>query len=479
MDNSHFGCFGGICLVTIQETEKKERGLLAVNRAKELGRPILISEVHKMDMINPLTFFNVGKDRYSGERFFWKDPADEIVLIGLGISKQIQSDQATDRFFHVEREWKNFLEESLIFNPYTKIGVGPLMFGGFSFDPYKEKTDLWSKYADSLFHIPKYLLSIIDGETYLTTNIVFTPNDDLSLFSKIVEERNQLLLSLKRNDPGKCAALLETNEISPEKWKQAVDGVVKELTNGPLKKVVLARELRLVFNDQVVSDTVLDHLYTQQPASFIFAFESNGDCFIGASPERLVKKHGSEVYSTCLAGSISRGSTEEEDRILGQTLLNDQKNLIEHGFVVEMIKEALEESCEEIILPDKPQLMKNRDIQHLYTPVIGKCNKDASLLLLVERLHPTPALGGLPKKAAVEKIRQVEELDRGFYGAPLGWVDYKQNGEFAVSIRCGLLQGNEASLFAGCGVVADSNSESEYLETSLKFTPMLRALGGK
>ena len=465
-------------MVTIQETEIKERGLLAVNRVKELGRPILISEVHKMDVINPLSFFNAGKDRYCGERFFWKDPADEIVLIGLGISKQIQSDQATDRFFHVEKEWKVFLEDSIIFNPYTEIGVGPLMFGGFSFDPYKEKTDLWSKYADSLFHIPKYLLSIIDGETYLTTNIVFTSNDDLSLFSKIVEERNQLLRSLKQNDLAKCAALLETNEISPEKWKQAVDGVVKELKNGPLKKVVLARELRLVFNKQVEADAVLDRLYTEQPASFIFAFESNGDCFIGASPERLVKKQANEVYSTCLAGSIPRGKTEKEDQQLGQLLLNDQKNLIEHGFVVEMIKEALEESCEEIILPDKPQLMKIRDIQHLYTPVIGKCHKDASLLLLVERLHPTPALGGLPKNEAVVKIRQVEDLDRGFYAAPLGWVDYRKNGEFAVSIRSGLIQGDEVSLFAGCGVVADSNSEDEYLETSLKFKPMLRALGG-
>jgi menaquinone-specific isochorismate synthase len=216
----------------------------------------------------------------------------------------------------------------------------------------------------------------------------------------------------------------------------------------------------------------------QQHESFIFAFESNGDCFIGASPERLVKKQGDEVYSTCLAGSISRGKTEEEDHKLGQLLLTDQKNLIEHGFVVEMIKEALEESCEEIILPDQPQLMKIRDIQHLYTPVIGKCHKDASLLLLVERLHPTPALGGLPKEEAVVKIRQVEDLDRGFYAAPLGWVDYRKNGEFAVSIRSGLIQENEVSLFAGCGVVADSDSESEYLETSLKFKPMLRALGG-
>ncbi len=479
MDNSHFGCFGGICLVTIQEIEIKERGLLAVSRAKELGRPILVSEVHKMDPVNPLAFFNAGKELYCGERFFWKDPTDEIVLVGLGISKQIQSDQATDRFFHVEKEWEDFLKNSLIFNTYTDIAVGPVMFGGFSFDPLKEKTELWSKYADSLFHIPKYLLSIIKGQTYLTTNTVCTPHDDLSLFSKIIEERNLILHSIKSSHQNNTASLLETIEISPDQWKESVDEVVKELTNGLLKKVVLARELRLIFDDQVGAENVLNRLYNQQHESFIFAFESNGDCFIGASPERLVKKSGNEIFSTCLAGSISRGETEQEDRLLGEKLLNDQKNLIEHRYVVEMIKEALEESCEELILPDKPQLMKIRDIQHLYTPVIGKCYKDTSLLQLVERLHPTPALGGLPKNAAVEKIRQVEALDRGFYAAPLGWVDYQRNGEFAVSIRSGLLQGEEASLFAGCGVVADSEAESEYLETSLKFTPMLRALGGK
>ncbi|WP_066063216.1 isochorismate synthase [Neobacillus soli] len=466
-------------MVTIQETEIKERGLLAVKRAKELGRPILISEVHQMDTINPLSFFNAGKDCYRGERFFWRDPSDEIVLIGLGISKQIQSDQATDRFFHVENEWGDFLKDSLIFNTYTEVGIGPVLFGGFTFDPLKEKTDLWSKYADSLFHLPKYLLSIIKGKTYLTTNTTYTPNDDYSLLGKVIEERNQIVNSLKDFKRVTPSTLLQTREIAPEKWKKSVDEVVKELTDSPLKKVVLARELRLEFNGQVEAEDVLENLYKQQQESFIFAFESNGDCFIGASPERLVKKQGNEVFSTCLAGSISRGKTAEEDRMLGQTLLNDQKNLIEHGFVVEMIKEALEESCEEIILPDKPQLMTIRDIQHLYTPVIGKCHKDSSLLLLVERLHPTPALGGLPKNAAVEKIRQVEELDRGFYAAPLGWVDYRQNGEFAVSIRSGLLQGDEVSLFAGCGIVADSDSESEYLETSLKFRPMLRALGGE
>ncbi|MFF2449181.1 isochorismate synthase MenF [Neobacillus sp. NPDC058068] len=466
-------------MVTIQETEINERGPLAVKRAKELSKPILVSEVHKIDTVNPLAFFKAGKERFCGERFFWKDPTDEIVLVGLGISKQIQSDQVTDRFFHVEKEWEKFLKDSLIYNTYTEIAVGPVMFGGFSFDPLKEKTELWSKYADSLFHIPKYLLSIIKGQAYLTTNTICTPHDDLSLFSKIIEERNLILHSLTTNYRAKSTSLIRTNEIMPEKWKESVDGVVKELTNGTLKKVVLARELRLIFDGQIEAENVLDRLFSQQQESFIFAFESNGDCFIGASPERLVKKQGNEIFSTCLAGSISRGETEQEDRLLGEKLLTDQKNLIEHQYVVEMIKEALEESCHEMILPDKPQLMKIRDIQHLYTPVIGKCHKDTSLMLLVERLHPTPALGGLPKDAAVEKIRQVEVLDRGFYAAPLGWADYRRNGEFAVSIRSGLLQGEEASLFAGCGVVADSEAESEYLETSLKFTPMLRALGGK
>lgn len=466
-------------MVTIQESEIIERGLAAVQHAKKLGRQVLLSEVHKVGTMNPLVFFKQWKKRFLGERFFWKDPKDEIVLVGLGISHQIQTDQAADRFFHVEQEWRSLLKESLVFNPFSEVGAGPCVFGGFSFDPYKEKTELWSKYADALFYLPKYLFSFIHGEAYLTTNIVLTANDDESLLTKVREERNQLLRIKQETNSAKQASLLKTKEISAENWKESVTTVVEELTNGPLKKIVLARELRLIFNSQVEAEEILENLYLQQHESFLFAFEANGDCFIGASPERLVKKQGNEIFSTCLAGSISRGDTAVEDRILGETLLNDQKNLIEHQYVVEMIKEALEEACDEIILPDKPQLMKIRDIQHLYTPVIGKCHQDTSLLLLVERLHPTPALGGLPKKEAIEKIRQIEELDRGLYAGPIGWLDYRGNGEFAVAIRSGLIQGNEASLFAGCGVVADSDAESEYQETGLKFRPMLRALGGK
>lgn len=479
MDGSFYRCFGGISLVTIQETDIKEKVMAALTKAKKLDRPILVSVVNKIDDIDPLLFFKKGREQFLGERFFWKDPTDEIVLVGMGIAKQIQSDQASDRFFHVEKEWQDFLAEAQTYNPYDENGLGPIIFGGFSFDPFKQKTELWSKFSHSQFHVPKYLLSIIRGKTFLTSNILCSKHDDPALFQAVAKEMQELFsLKGQEKDQPSCR-LIDTNVISPKEWRETVDTVVQDLKNGPLKKVVLARELRLIFDQDIPCETVLSTLLKEQHNSYTFAFESNGDCFIGASPERLIKKQGDNVFSTCLAGSIPRGKTTEDDQILGEQLLEDRKNRTEHQYVVDMIKEALEESCEDVILPDKPQLMKLKNIQHLYTPVIGKCKKGASLLLLVERLHPTPALGGLPKKEAVEKIRQVEELDRGFYAAPLGWIDYKGNGEFAVSIRSGLIQGKEASLFAGCGIVADSDAESEFMETSLKFRPMLTALGGK
>lgn len=143
-----------------------------------------------------------------------------------------------------------------------------------------------------------------------------------------------------------------------------------------------------------------------------------------------------------------------------------------------MIKNAMKESCIRISSPTQPDILKMRDIQHLYTPVRGVAKENVSLLTVVDRLHPTPALGGQPKQKAYEIIRELEVLDRGWYGSPVGWLDTKDNGEFAVAIRSGLINSNNASLFAGCGIVGDSEPESEYTETMIKFRPMLSALGG-
>jgi menaquinone-specific isochorismate synthase len=468
----------GYFLVTIQETELIKGIRLAINRSKQLNQPILVSEVHKIDSINPLSFYYTGRKLFRGERFFWKDPSDKTIIVGLGKMMQIQSDQSTDRFFHVEREWQQFLENAIISKDFKVHGVGPTIFGGFSFDPLKPRTRLWSKFSHSLFHLPKYMLSIMDGQAYLTTNIVCTKNDDESLADKITDERTEILAHVVKPTFEKWHLPFKIEEINPEPWKQSVEILVKDLQKGTLKKVVLARELRLIFNQQIKVEQVLNSLLTEQKESFVFAFESNGDCFIGASPERLIKKDGDRLFSTCLAGSIARGTSKSEDQQLGELLLSDQKNLNEHKFVVDMIRSAMDEYCSEITIPKEPQLMKMRYIQHLFTPVSGISKLDSSLLKVVEHLHPTPALGGMPKNEAIEKIREVEELDRGYYAAPIGWLDQNGNGEFAVAIRSGLIQGNEASLFAGCGIVENSDAEDEFLETRIKFRPMLNALGG-
>ncbi|MBY0122864.1 isochorismate synthase MenF [Bacillus sp. S/N-304-OC-R1] len=465
-------------MVTLTETELKEGILEAIDRAKALSKPILVSEVQEINHIDPLAFFTAGREDFFGERFFWKDPTDETFIAGLGICGQIQSDQAAGRFFHVEKEWERFIQDAIIYNRFQVDGIGPMMFGGFSFDPIKKKSKLWAKFSDSLFHIPTFMYSEVQGKGYLTTNVLCTQHDDESLIEVVQSERQRLFDSLLNSQNNEVHQLIKEEEIQPEEWKETVRTIVEELKQGSLEKVVLARETRLFFDKKIQAEYVLSQLLKLQRESFIFAFESNGDCFIGASPERLIKMSGKSLFTTCLAGSIARGKTEEEDKQFGEELLNDPKNLIEHQYVVEMIKEAMEETCEEVLLPEKTHLLKMRDIQHLYTPVIGKAKEDTSLLLLVDRLHPTPALGGLPKQAAVERIREIEDLDRGFYGAPLGWLDYRGNGEFAVSIRSGLIQKDEASIFAGCGVVKDSNPDSEYIETKIKFRPMLTALGG-
>lgn len=468
-----------VYLVTIQKTELKEGILKGIEKAKKSSASILVSNVQKIESIKPLSFFSTGI-KYYGERFFWKHSSEEFYIVGLGICKQIITDQAADRFFLVEKEWKRLMETAIVHKNEEIQGTGPTAFGCFSFDPLKEKTPLWTKFSDSIFYIPRYMLTIIKGQMYLTTNVICTYHDDQSVAKKIEREIQEILGGAGNEyENFDDNPLYKKIAIKPEEWKAAVTSIAQDLKNSSsLKKVVLARELRLVFNKKIAVEKVLQSLLKEQHDSFIFAFEANGDCFIGATPERLVKKEKDQVFSACLAGSIARGKTEEEDFELGNSLLRDKKNMIEHQYVVDMIKDAMDETCSEVIIPERPRLFKLKHIQHLYTPVIGKADQDTSFLTLVERLHPTPALGGLPKNEAMLKIREVEDLDRGLYAGPVGWFDHKGNGDFSVAIRSGLIQNNEVSIFAGCGVVQDSVADSEFEETNIKFKPMLSALGG-
>jgi menaquinone-specific isochorismate synthase len=419
-------------------------------------------------------FFSAGKKVPFQTRCFWSNPTNDTIIVGLGESYSISVNQSTEHFKIVEEKWRNLIQNQIIIDNNLPYSAGPILMGGFSFDPLKQRTSLWDHFDDAKFVLPTIMLSVYKGRTFLTRNIICEPTGASS--TEISLEQVKLLFEEENRFQHTTSFTKE--EIEPVEWMESVRDAAKKVRSGEVEKVVLAREIKLHFENEIQASHVLARLKEEQPMSYLFAIEYGESCFIGASPERLIKKKGEEFLTTCLAGSIRRGKTTSEDEKLEAELLGDSKNLHEHDVVVQMIKKAMENSCTSISAPSHPGILKMRDIQHLYTPVKGIAKQNISLLTMVDRLHPTPALGGQPKQKAIEIIRELEILDRGWYGSPVGWLDSNDNGEFAVAIRSGLLNEEKASLFAGCGIVGDSEPESEYKETMIKFTPMLSALGG-
>ncbi len=467
----------GNTLAAVTQHDLLERLESAKLKAQITQQAILVSHRVQVDTVDPLVVFSNGNRLYEGQRSYWSDASNEMTLVGMGEAKKFDID-GEERFSTIKNEWESIVAEQLedYETPYV-FGTGPMMLGGFSFDTKKDKTPLWTNYSDASFVLPVHLYSCFQNKAYMTTNLFVQPDSDVvQVFEESMKEK-ALLLKRSAIDESEDRHYTLT-EIEPEQWKDTVAETTSMIKEGKIEKVVLAREVIAETDEKISVTSTLQRLELEQPNSFIFAFERGHKCFLGASPERLVQKQDSEVLSTCLAGSIKRGTFLEEDEHLGAQLLSDDKNREEHAFVVEMIRDALEEVAGSVDVPDGPTLYKGRDIQHLYTPVVVKQAKDVPLMDVVQRLHPTPALGGFPQKESVEIIREHEKLDRGWYSSPVGWIDANDQGEFAVAIRSGLINENHVSLFAGCGIVADSDPESEYEETQIKLKPMLSALGG-
>lgn len=462
-------------MITIKKPKLLYEKLVeGVHKARQLNRPIIVSMASKVTNEDALAFFSVCNNKID-TRTFWADPKRELILIGISSEVSLEA-SGINRFSELNSEWKKLTKDAVIVSDESIPATGPTILGGFSFDPLKEKTELWRSFPDAKLILPKYMLTIYKGTASLTTNFLLSETDNPGeIAEKSERERKSLFHPKTAREEINCSSFIK-EEINPQSWIKTVEKTTEEIKKHKLKKVVLARELRLFSNTPFSPEMTLQRLLDEQTSSFVFAFENGGDCFIGATPERLAKREYDHILFTCLAGSMKRGETNEEDEQLGNYLLHDHKNRYEHQLVVDMITEVAQHMCQDVEVPDGPTLFKSRHIQHLFTPISARATHH-SLLSIIEAMHPTPALGGYPKNVGVEKIRHIEELDRGWYAAPIGWLDYQGNGEFAAAIRSALLQGNEASLFAGVGLVADSDPMSEYEETLIKFKPMLSALG--
>ncbi|MGI8778165.1 MAG: isochorismate synthase [Acidimicrobiales bacterium] len=256
-------------------------------------------------------------------------------------------------------------------------------------------------------------------------------------------------------------------------WTAAVHDAVARIARGPLAKVVLAREVVVDADRAFDRRQILARLRGGDPTSFTYAVGG----FVGASPELLVRRRGDQVLSRPMAGTTTRGVTPDDDDRMVAALAASPKEASEHALVVGAVREALEPVCDALVAADRPDAVRLATVTHLATTVTGHLAEPApSALALAGLLHPTPAVGGLPRADALAAIAELEAFDRGLYAGPVGWVDSRGDGDWAVALRCARLDGTRARLVAGAGIMADSDPDAEWAETEAKLEPMLRAL---
>jgi menaquinone-specific isochorismate synthase len=377
-------------------------------------------------------------------------------LVGWGEAARLTLPAGTDRFTAGEKWLRELFHDAQVADEVGVPGSGPVAFGSFTFDPACE---------GSVLIVPRVLLARRHGRSWLTT--ISGPADTPGNAGQLPAARPVTAPAEVRWSDG---------SLSAPQWEQAVAAAVAAIRAGELSKVVLARDLQATASAPIDARMLLTRLAARYPDCYTFSCSG----LVGATPELYIRREGEQVTSLVLAGTAPRGGSPPEDDALGAGLLSSAKNVEEHGYAVADVRAALEPLCAELTVARQPALLRLANVQHLATRVTGVLGRPAgeqpSALALAAALHPTPAVCGTPSGAALAMIRELERMDRGRYAGPVGWVDAAGNGEWGIALRCAALDGSRARLFAGCGIVADSDPAAELAEAQAKFRPVQQAI---
>jgi len=371
-------------------------------------------------------------------------------LVGFGEYKRFEV-KGEDRFLVARNWWNEQLSNFLIQNNVHGIGTGPILFSSFSFDPNEP----------SVLIIPEIVLGHKNGKSWITW----------------IGNKSQPDITQISNSAISSEISWQKGSISEEKWREQVSAAITAIKSNQLEKVVLARDLNATSNTTVDIRNLMQRLEIEYPSTWLFLV----DGLIGATPELLVRLSKSLVTSRVLAGTIRKSGNEDRDLALAASLAKSSKDLEEHEYAVKSVADALAPFCSSTNVPESPFVLHLSNVMHLATDVTGVLNdsaKQADIFTLVEKLHPSAAVCGTPTEVAKKLITSLEEMNRGRYSGPVGWIDAHGDGEIAIALRCGQLSADHKSIriFAGCGIVAGSDPANEYAESQAKLMPMRTAL---
>ncbi|SFR41747.1 isochorismate synthase [Halogeometricum limi] len=411
-------------------------------------------------------------------RTVWSAP-DEATVVGSGAAATVTAD-GPNRFDRV-REAAEDLFSSGDVHAGTEA-ARPRLFGGFAFHADSADGSPWEDFPGARFVFPRVQVTYADNGTWLTVNAVGPDADADAVEERLATERERIA-SLP--DPGPVAdppgVVDRRRTTARDDWNASVNAAVERIRDGDLRKVVLAQALEADLETDLSIPDVLERLGDSYPECYRFLVEPEPEAdrpqasFFGATPERLVSLRGRTVETDALAGTTGRGETPAEDEWLARELLGDEKNVHEHALVAETIRDQLSPFASSVNAPER-RVKRLATVQHLWTPITATLARNEHVLSLVEALHPTPAVGGLPPAKALETIRETEPFDRGWYASPVGWIDAAGYGSFAVALRSAVVRGATATLFAGVGIVSDSDPDGEWDEVQLKYRALLDEL---
>ncbi|NNF02894.1 MAG: isochorismate synthase [Rhodothermales bacterium] len=357
----------------------------------------------------------------------------------------------------------------------NRPGAEPRFYGGVRFDLSPDAAGDWFGFPSYRFILPRFELHRRGARTLLCCNLVLP--EDADDREAILEDVDRLEFPARSINGRIERPVRRHDNPGFDGWKAQVRWSLDAFERDVLEKVVLARRVDLAFDSDPDPLLLFRDLQNATPHCFHYLFESEGGTvFMGATPERLFFRRGREVFSEAVAGTRPRGASADDDEAYRASLLASEKDQREHRFVRDSIRDVLAQLCESVNVDEVASEMRLSSGRHLYSRLSGTLRSDVTDLDLLLNLHPTPAVGGHPTLDAVDAIRSLEDFDRGWYAGPIGWLG-RDSAEFAVALRCGVLDGSVLSLFSGAGLVQGSECGAEWLEIEQKITDFTKVLG--
>ena len=420
------------------------------------------------EKIEPLNMLKIISNQSFKNRhqFFFQNNKTNSSLIALGASDIIELET-----YNPGKITNQIIEKlDAIINISDNDHITPKFLGGYKFDFQRHDSKDWSTFPKGYFFLPEYSVSYNNKETWLT--IIKPINANFNIQSTI-DDINSICNDLNSFSNSKNI-IMNHNEDSKTQYLKNIENLMIEMNQKSIEKVVYSRSKTIKLKNNLNLSLAMEKLCTKYPDCINFFINiPNRGIFLGSTPEQLIHSNRGQISTEAIAGTISRGNNKINDLELEHELKTNLKYINEHEIVVEEIKNILAPKLINIEISREPAIFKMYNLQHLITCLKGTLKNNTHILDLVEALHPTPAVAGTPRYEAMQLITKYESHDRGWYAAPLGWVDQNGNGDFCVALRSAYVMNNEMKIFAGGGIVNKSIPEDEWEETEIKFKTIL------